>query len=72
MGVVQEKMYMNVDDVCEILGVSKAYAYNLMRGYNAELKKAGYIAICGGQRPLMRSSAAARRSLTATLVRRFR
>ena len=22
MGVVQEKMYMNVDDVCEILGVS--------------------------------------------------
>lgn len=29
-------------------------------------------AICGGQRPLMRSSAAARRSLTATLVRRFR
>ena len=25
MGVVQEKMYMNVDDVCEILGVSKAY-----------------------------------------------
>ena len=40
MGVVQEKMYMNVDDVCEILGVSKAYAYNLMRGYNAELKKA--------------------------------
>lgn len=29
-------------------------------------------AICGGQRPLMRNSAAARRSLTATLVRRFR
>lgn len=26
-------------------------------------------AICGGQRPLMRISAAARRSLTATLVR---
>ena len=32
---------MNVDDVCEILGVSKAYAYNLMRGYNEELKKQG-------------------------------
>ena len=30
------------------------------------------LAICGGQRPLMRISAAARRSLTATLVRRFR
>ena len=38
---------MNVHDVCEILGVSKAYAYNLMRGYNAELKKAGYIVVPG-------------------------
>lgn len=36
--------------------------------FNAEALNA----ICGGQRPLMRSSAAARRSLTATLVRRFR
>ena len=31
MSMVQEKMYMDVDDVCAILGVSKAYAYNLMR-----------------------------------------
>ena len=31
MSIVQEKMYMDVDDVCAILGVSKAYAYNLMR-----------------------------------------
>ena len=28
--MVQEKMYMDVDDVCAILGVSKAHAYNLM------------------------------------------
>ena len=34
--------------------------------------ESGFSAICGGQRPLMRNSAAARRSLTATLVRRFR
>ena len=27
MSIVQEKMYMDVDDVCAILGVSKAYAY---------------------------------------------
>ena len=33
MSIVQEKMYMDVDDVCAILGVSKAYAYNLMREY---------------------------------------
>ena len=47
MNAVQEKMYMNVDDVCEILGVPKSYAYNLMRDYNAELKKAGYIVVPG-------------------------
>ena len=47
MSTGQEKMYMNVDDVCEIIGVSKAYAYNLIRGYNEELKKAGYIVIPG-------------------------
>ena len=29
MSIVQEKMYMDVDDVCAILGVSKTYAYSL-------------------------------------------
>lgn len=38
MSMVQEKMYMAVDDVCAILGVSKTYAYSLMREYNKELK----------------------------------
>ena len=28
--------------MCAILGVSKAYAYNLMREYNKELKAKGY------------------------------
>ena len=37
MSMVQEKMYMDVDDVCAILGVSKAYAYNLMREYNKDV-----------------------------------
>ena len=45
MSMVQEKMYMDVDDVCAILGVSKAYAYNLMREYNKELKAKGYIVV---------------------------
>lgn len=27
--MMQEKMYMDVDDVCAILGVSKTYAYSL-------------------------------------------
>ena len=45
MSIVQEKMYMDVDDVCAILGVSKAYAYNLMREYNKELKAKDYIVV---------------------------
>lgn len=45
--MVMEKMYMNVDDVCGILGVSKAYAYKLMQGYNKELKAQGYIVVPG-------------------------
>ena len=36
-----------MDDVCAILGVSKAYAYNLMREYNKELKAKGYIVVAG-------------------------
>ena len=38
MSMTQEKMYMNVDDVCAVLGVSKAFAYKIMKGYNEELK----------------------------------
>ncbi|MCB6508817.1 MULTISPECIES: helix-turn-helix domain-containing protein [Dorea] len=30
MSMVQEKMYMDVDDVCAILGVSKTYAWKLL------------------------------------------
>ena len=40
-------MYMDVDDVCAILGVSKTYAYSLMREYNKELKAKGYIVVSG-------------------------
>ena len=42
MSMMQEKMYMDVDDVCAILGVSKTYAYSLMREYNKELKAKCY------------------------------
>ena len=45
MSMMQEKMYMDVDDVCAILGVSKTYAYSLMREYNKELKAKGYIVV---------------------------
>ena len=29
MSIVQEKMYMDVDDVCAIFGVSKAYSIKI-------------------------------------------
>lgn len=29
MSMMQEKMYMDVDDVCAILGVSKTYAWQM-------------------------------------------
>ena len=47
MSMMQEKMNMDVDDVCAILGVSKTYAYSLMREYNKELKAKGYIVVSG-------------------------
>ena len=48
MSMMQEKMYMDVDDVCAILGVSKTYAYSLMREYNKELKATLVVAIGAG------------------------
>ena len=41
------QMFMRVDDVAEELGVSKPYAYRLIRDLNEELKKTGCITISG-------------------------
>ena len=41
------QMFMRVDEVAEELGVSKPYAYRLIRDLNEELKKTGYITISG-------------------------
>lgn len=40
--MVIEKMYMNVDDVCKILEVSKITAYGIINQFNEELKARGY------------------------------
>jgi len=40
-------MFMRVDEVAEELGVSKPYAYRLIRDLNEELKKTGCITISG-------------------------
>ncbi len=40
-------MFLRVEEVAEELGVSKSYAYKLIRSMNAELKKTGCITISG-------------------------
>lgn len=42
-----EMYMMSVEDVCEMLGISKATAYKMIRVLNEELKKAGYLVISG-------------------------
>ena len=39
--------FLKVEDIMEILGISKSAAYKLMRELNEELVKKGYIAIRG-------------------------
>ena len=41
------QMFMRVDEVAEELGISKPYAYRLIRDLNEELKKTGCITISG-------------------------
>lgn len=41
------QMFLRADQVAEELGVSKPYAYKLMREMNEELKKTGCITISG-------------------------
>ena len=43
----KQTMFMDVNEVAEQLGVSKPYAYKLMRKMNDELKTKGYITITG-------------------------
>ena len=44
---MEGQMFMRVDEVAEELGVSKPYAYRLIRDLNEELKKTGCITISG-------------------------
>ena len=41
------QMFMRVDEVAKELGVSRSYAYTLIRSMNEELKKTGCITIAG-------------------------
>ncbi len=39
--------FLRVDEVAEILGISKSYAYKIVQKLNAELKEQGFITIAG-------------------------
>ena len=41
------KMYVTADEAAQILGVSRGYAYKIIRGLNNELKENGYRVISG-------------------------
>ncbi len=43
----KRKIYITADEVSELLGVSKGYAYKLIRKLNKELEDSGYIVISG-------------------------
>ena len=42
-----EQSFIRVDEVAEMLGVSKSYAYKVVQKLNAELKNMGYLTISG-------------------------
>lgn len=39
--------FLQVDEVAQELGVSKSYAYKIVRKLNAELKAMGYLTVAG-------------------------
>lgn len=41
------KMYVTADEVAELLGVSRGYAYKVVRGLNDELRAKGFRVIAG-------------------------
>lgn len=44
---MKNSTFMNADDVAQELGVSKSYAYKILRILNAELEKLGYLTVTG-------------------------
>lgn len=42
-----EKNYYDVDDVAQAMGISRSYAYKVVRQLNAELANMGYLTVSG-------------------------
>lgn len=46
-GILTNQLFIHADKVAVALGVSKAYAYKVVRDLNKELKEKGFITIAG-------------------------
>ena len=44
---MKEKLFLKVEDVCEILGCGRSKAYSVIRQLNSEMKQKGYITVTG-------------------------
>lgn len=44
---MENKTFISVQEVADELGVSKSYAYKVVRQLNEELKKLGYLTVAG-------------------------
>ena len=44
---METKSFMSVQEVADVLGVSKSYAYKIVKQLNEELTKLGYITVSG-------------------------
>lgn len=44
---MENKSFMSVQDVADELGVSKSYAYKVVRQLNEEMDKMGYLTVSG-------------------------
>lgn len=42
-----DKIYLDADEIVEFLGVSKGFAYKIIRELNSDLRANGYIVIAG-------------------------
>lgn len=45
--MVSKNAYVDVHEVCQLLGVSQSKAYQIIKQLNNDLKKEGYLTIAG-------------------------
>lgn len=44
---MQNKLFMNAEEVADVLSISKSYAYKIIKQLNNELKTKGFVTVSG-------------------------